>query len=61
LLTVAIMPTVTPTSSQRTPSDDALRTDRAARDEAGQPKPSSLRAEPVDPEDDPYDNVACTD
>jgi hypothetical protein len=61
LLTVAGMPTVTPPSSQRTPSDDAPHTDRALRDEAGQPQPSTLRPEPVDPDDDPYDNVACTD
>jgi hypothetical protein len=60
----ADMPTVTPPSSQRTPSDDAPHTERAAHDEVGQPKPApgaALRPEPVDPDDDPYDNMACTD
>jgi hypothetical protein len=58
------MPNVPPTSSERTPSDDAPRTERAVHDEVGQPKPGSgaaLRPAPVDPEDDPYDNMACTD
>jgi hypothetical protein len=54
------MPTATPTSTQRTPSDDAPRA-VAPGDEVRLPKPATRAPEIVDAEDDPYDNVACTD
>jgi hypothetical protein len=54
------MPTAIPTSSQRTPSNDAPHTDVAARDEAAPKKPLTHAPE-LDAADDPYDNVACTD
>jgi hypothetical protein len=55
------MPTATPTSSQRTPSDDAPRAEAPAGDEARLPKPVTRAPETVDADEDPYDNVACTD
>jgi len=54
------MPNATPTSNQRTPSDDATRVD-PARNEGAPQKPVTRTPEPVDAADDPYDNVACTD
>jgi hypothetical protein len=55
------MPTATPTSSQRTPSDDAPRAPAPGGDEARLLEPVKRVPETVDADDDPYDNVACTD
>jgi hypothetical protein len=55
------MPTATPTSTERSLSDDAPRASAPGGDDARLPKPAKRVPETVDADYDPYDNVACTD